>query len=285
MEMSMSGAIEIGVDSLRIEGEPSKLYEALAKAQAEFLPVPRSDEGQVGTSRKFKYAGYATLMRCVRPALTKYGVALLQPLHYRDGMAVTTTIVAGHGASISTSFAFNADFSRKDKNGVTTEDCQEFGRCHTYYRRYQLQSILGVEGDDDADNLPLPKPTAQFSEPEKEAKAPKAPKAPVSAEPKSVSVETLPKASVTPSESSTPTNGKAEEPKPATKSTPLHDMKTINKMLHEGMQKLKWGMGDVQAFFAEHVDPAGFTKADNLTIEQKRALHSKMVELKGIDPF
>lgn len=279
---SSEATIEISIDTLRIEGDATKLYEALAAAQAEFAPVPKVDEGQVGMSRKFKYAGYATLMKCVRPALTKHGIALIQPLHYRDEMAITTTILAGHGASIQTSFAFKADFSRTDKNGVTTDDCQEFGRCHTYYRRYQLQSILGIEGDDDADASDLPK--AQFSEQVKEATPPKAngKAAPVQAsvEPKpAVAKEEKTAISAKPSVASTASS----EPAKAEPSAP--DLKTLNNLIQEGMKQLSWKMINVREFYEANVDAAGFEKADNMTIDQKRALFDKMVALKNVTPF
>lgn len=283
----MSEAIEIGVDTLRIEGDATKLYEALAKAQAEFTPVPRSDEGQVGMSRKFKYAGYATLMRCVRPALSKHGIALIQPLHYRDEMAVTTTIIAGHGASIQTSFSFKADFTRKDKTGVETDDCQEFGRCHTYYRRYQLQSILGIEGDDDADALPPPKEVAQFAEQPKPASSPKANGA--SAAPKSAPAEQKVTPSATPSVSST--NGTlplAEPTKPAKAEAPQAEALNVDQMkllITSCMKQKGWKMINLRTFFGEHVDAAGFDTADTMPIEQMRKLHSKLVEVEGCAPF
>jgi len=59
----METAIDIPLDTLVIKGDASKLYEELAKAQEEFLPVPRLADGQVGTSRKFKYADYATIIK------------------------------------------------------------------------------------------------------------------------------------------------------------------------------------------------------------------------------
>ena len=287
--------VEIGVDTLRIEGDPSKLYEALAKAQAEFAPVPKLDEGQVGMSRKFKYAGYATLMKCVRPALTKYGIALIQPLHYRDEKAVTTTIIAGHGASIQTSFSFNADFSRKDKTGAVTDDCQEFGRCHTYYRRYQLQSMLGIEGDDDADGLPEVKPQG-FSEqaPEKkEAKAPKAekPVAPVaSAEPKPASApqQTLPSVP----QSAPTTNGKAEHKADAVPSAEKLvegiAPEKLNAALSACMKQMNppWKVIDIRGFYAKHFDAANeMPKPDDMDPTLKRQILAKIIEVEKVAPF
>jgi hypothetical protein len=287
----MNEAIEIGVDeSLKVNGDATALFENLAKAQLEFIPVPRDSAGQVGTNRSFKYAGYATIMRCIRPALSKYGIAVLQPLHFRGGMAITTTIVAGHGASIQTSFAFKADHFKRSREGTPLgDDPQEFGRCHTYYRRYQLQSMLGIEGDSDADDLPLPS-TAQFSEPAlpKDSKAatpkaqPSSKEVPVAAAPKTAPApETKSEPSATSSEPSTAT----ESPKAAKSSPSPADLKTINVILTDALKHLKWKVSDAREFYKEHVDPAGFGDPDHMTIEQKRALHAKLVELKDVPAF
>ena len=296
METGMNEAIEIGVDTLRIQGDPTKLYEALAKAQAEFAPVPKLDDGQVGNDRKFKYAGYATLMKCVRPALAANGIALIQPLHWREGKAVTTTILAGHGASIQTSFAFNADYMKVNKFNEKKDDCQEFGRAHTYYRRYQLQSILGIEGDDDADALPDPKERAQFQEKAPEQKAPEkketkpaaAPKAPtVSAEPKSAPVDSNPQPSAKPSDgstngaaTSTPSNGES-----ATRAIPELDNNQLNALITSGMKQLGWRLIKLREFYGEHVDPEGFDTADNMPLDKKRMLHAQMVKRHNVAPF
>ena len=276
--------IEIGVDTLRIEGEPTKLYEALAKAQSEFAPVPKLDLGQVGKDRKFKYAGYATLMKCVRPALTANGIALLQPLHFRGGMAVSTTILAGHGASIQTSFCFSAEYRRKDKynEGVYTDDCQEFGRAHTYYRRYQLQSILGIEGDDDADSLPEVR--AQFSEPARDAiTGDAAPKQLPAADKK---VASAPKA-----------NGAAVAPKPVaavqptlpsvepSAAIPEHGADKLKELITSAMKQLGWKMIKLREFYEQHVDPEPFASADTMPLEKMRLLHARLVEKHNIAPF
>jgi hypothetical protein len=283
--MGNDSGIEIGLDTLTINGDPTKLYEELAAAQAEFVPVPKANTGQIG-QQKFKYAGYAKLMRCVRPALSAHGITLIQPLHSREDMAVTTTIIAGHGASIVSSFSFKAEFSRKQKDGTVIDDPQEFGRHHTYYRRYQLQAMLGIEGDSDADDLPdVNEEPAQYREPARDAttgeavpaKAATAPKAKVSAATKSAPAvqPTLP--SVAPSEVTTPSIAK-----PA---VVAESAKTINTLLMEAIQHLKWEMPELKAFYIEHVDKAGFDKAANLKLEQKQALFGKLVEHKGVIPF
>lgn len=271
----MSDGIDIQLGTLKITGDPTKLYEELAKAQAEFTPVPKKKDGQSGFS-KFKYAGYSTVMRCVRPALSAHGIAVLQPLHYENDKAVTTIVLAGHGASISSSFMFNADFRKKQKDGSMAEDPQEFGRCHTYYRRYQLQAMLGLEGDADADDLPdVNEESSQYSEPEPQpAKVASSPKA--SVEKKSAPVEkpTLPSA---------PVSGATTSAKPT--EAPAQSTKTVHELIAAGMKELKWKIDDVKSFYKLHVDKSGFDNAANLTLEQKTELFKKMVEVNGVTPF
>lgn len=252
--MDNLNSIELGLDTLVIKGDPTKLYESLAAAALEFVPIPRSDEGAITEKRTFRYAGYATIIRCVRPALSKHGIALIQPLHFRDHMAVTTTILAGHGASVATSFYFETD-----------KNPQEFGRRHTYYRRYQLQAMLGVEGDDDADNLP--RPEVQFADkpPKSEPKStPKTePKAEPKVEPKAEPKQTEP----------------ASEPSPPPGMTE-HDV--VNKAIIVAAKKLAWDLPKIQEFYKTHIDKAGFDKSDDLSVTQKRVLLRKIKEVHGL---
>lgn len=246
-------SIDIHVGSLKVEGDATKLFEELAKAQADFDPVPRDSAGQVGTNRFFKYADYATLTRCTRPYLTKRGIVVLQPLHFENGMAVTTTIIAGHGARISSSFSFKAD-----------PNPQEFGRHHTYYRRYQLQGMLGLEGEDSDDPGAMREKNG-FTE-----KAPAAPKAPAAE---------APKAAQKPPVAEKP---KAEPPKAA---APKADSRTQNQRLVDAAKQLNWKTDDLKAFYREHVDPAGYNRGDDLSVEQKDALLKALAEKKGVGPF
>jgi hypothetical protein len=262
-------SIDIELDTLKITGDSTKLFEELAKASLEFSAVPKMATGQIGKDRKFKYADFITLMRCVRPALGRYGIVILQPLHYRADRAITTTILAGHGATVQTSFAFHAD-----------PNPQEFGRHHTYYRRYQLQALLGLGGDDDADNLPDVNEGPQFTEKSKPESDPPskpengAPKeATASADKKSVSAKGVKEPPV-----SLPAAQKASGSSP-------ESLKSINARLQAGIEELKWSMAQVKEFYATNVDKGGFEKASNLTIEQKTALLDKLVNVAGITPF
>lgn len=277
----MTTEIELGIDTLSIEGDATKLFEALAAAQSKFVAVAKSAEGQIGTNRKFAYADYNSLTKSVRPALSAAGIALLQPLHSRGGYAVTTTILAGHGAILKSSLAFKAD-----------PNPQEFGRHHTYYRRYQLQAILGLAGDDDADNVPLAhQNTAQYSEPAREEASPG--KAVASAGKKNgASAKPSTPVSSAPSNepannSSTPQALPAGSVKPPLVSSPAAttDTRTINQKLVDGMKQKGWKMADVKQLFIDHIDPAGFESPDNLTIELKQKLWDTMINKAGVAPF
>jgi hypothetical protein len=270
----MTTEIELGIDTMSIEGEATKLFEALAKAQGEFVAVAKTATGQIGKDRKFKYADYNTLTRCVRPALTANGIVLIQPLHSRGDHAVTTTVIAGHGAVIKSSLSFKQP-----------ADPQEFGRHHTYYRRYQLQAMLGLAGDDDADEPPLT--GAQYSEPAREEASPG--KAVASAGKKSVAVEKKPAAVEPKQEIVATSNGSLAKPLPV--QPPLvsepkpGDTRTINQKLVDGMKQKGWKMADVKQLFIEHIDPAGFESPDNLTIELKQKLWDTMINKAGVAPF
>ena len=284
MGAEVTDAIDINLGTLKFEGNPTKLYEALAKAQLNFVPIPKNKPGQSG-NRNFKYADYATLMRCVRPALAEQGIIVIQPLHSSDGACVTTTILAGHGAAIVSSFSFPPQ-----------KDPQEFGKHHTYYRRYQLQSMLGLEGDKDADDLPDVNEERQgFTEQATPAK--KEPKEPKPAAPKAngASVE---KSSAPASAEKTTTSAAPSEPttasKPATSEKATQAIESIpeeklNGVLSAIMKQMDppWKLMNVRGFYAEHFDakPEDMPHPDNMKPQLKRQILSKLVEVTGAAPF
>lgn len=269
--MTIAEAIDMQLGSLKLEGSAeavNKLLEELAKAQIEFDPVMEDATGQAG-SRNFKYADYSSLTRATRPYLVKHGITLLQPLHSENGNAVTTTILAGHGARISSSFSFKAD-----------PNPQDFGKNHTYYRRYQLQAMLGLAGED-ADDAKLSlaaKEKNGFSEPKK-------------TEPKKVDAVSgtneKPQPKQPPQESSKPAPQAAvqEAPKAETAKSAPTDAKPINARIVNAMKQLEWNMDNLKAFYKEHIDKKGFDKADNLPAPVKEKLYELLIEKKQVAPF
>lgn len=135
------------------------LYEALAKAQAEFSTV-------TATSRvtfknvDFKFAPLSEILGAVRPALNKYGLTLTQqtkhiPFGNANGIKVVTTLLHESGVSYdieSVPVFYNVN------------DIKNLGAQVTYLRRYEVKTLLGIEADSeelDMDNVPNHSQSAQ----------------------------------------------------------------------------------------------------------------------------
>lgn len=87
-----------------------------------------------------KYFDVNQLIEAIRPALIAEDLLLLQPI--KDGQVGTRIVDVDSGDSVE-AFLSLPDLS----------DPQKIGSCITYYRRYTLQSLLGIEADDDDGNL------------------------------------------------------------------------------------------------------------------------------------
>lgn len=135
------------------------LFEALAKAQAEFGSV-------TATSRvtfknvDFKFAPLSEILGAVRPALNKYGLSLTQqtkhiPFGNANGIKVVTTLLHESGVSYdieSVPVFYNVN------------DIKNLGAQVTYLRRYEVKTLLGIEADSeelDMDNVPNQSQSAQ----------------------------------------------------------------------------------------------------------------------------
>lgn len=135
------------------------LFEALAKAQAEF-------ESVTATSRvtfknvDFKFAPLSDILAAVRPALNKYGLTLTQqtkhiPFGNGNGIKVVTTLLHESGVSYdieSVPVFYNVN------------DIKNLGAQVTYLRRYEVKTLLGIEADSeelDMDNVPYHSQSAQ----------------------------------------------------------------------------------------------------------------------------
>lgn len=135
------------------------LFEALAKAQAEFSTV-------TATSRvtfknvDFKFAPLSEILGAVRPALNKFGLTLTQqtkhiPFGNANGIKVVTTLLHESGTSYdieSVPVFYNVN------------DIKNLGAQVTYLRRYEVRTLLGIEADSeelDMDNVPYHSQSAQ----------------------------------------------------------------------------------------------------------------------------
>lgn len=118
------------------------LYEDFVKLQAELPSVMKEATGQVG-NQKFKYADLQIIVETIRPILLKHGFAFMQTLEtITDATYIITTLIHKSGETVSSK-------TRIDYPG---DDIKRFGAAVTYYRRYALQSMLGIVADADADD-------------------------------------------------------------------------------------------------------------------------------------
>lgn len=147
------------VSDFSIHGNPTELFGALAKAQGDFKPIVRSKEVHVRSERgnyDFKYAPLEEVLAATVPALTANGLVVLQPLgHAASGELVLRTVLAhASGARIETRMTLPQTMTAKASNGGTFErskTAQEIGSAITYMRRYMVQSLLGVNAEEDDD--------------------------------------------------------------------------------------------------------------------------------------
>ena len=153
MQLEWQKAEQVKKDHSKPEPEVmAPLFEALAKAQAEFKSV-------TATSRvtfknvDFKFAPLSEILGAVRPALNKYGLTLTQqtkhiPFGNANGIKVVTTLLHENGVSFdieSVPVFYNVN------------DIKNLGAQVTYLRRYEVKTLLGIEADSeelDMDNVP-----------------------------------------------------------------------------------------------------------------------------------
>jgi hypothetical protein len=128
------------------------LFEALAKAQAEFKTV-KATSRVAFKNVDFKFAPLSDILAAVRPALNKYGLTLTQQTKHilfgnANGIKVVTTLLHESGASYdieSVPVFYNVN------------DIKNLGAQVTYLRRYEVKTLLGIEADSeelDMDNVP-----------------------------------------------------------------------------------------------------------------------------------
>lgn len=127
-----------------------KLASALAEAQGEFSEIEKGLEAEVNSRRegarsyRYNYADLDTVIRAVRPALSKHGLSFAQfPVPKRGVLVVTTLLMHGESEQF-----IESDFSVALDSG----DAQIVGSATTYAKRYGLMALLGIaagEPDDD----------------------------------------------------------------------------------------------------------------------------------------
>ena len=129
----------------------SKLFEALARAQANFDQVKKSGKANIptksGGNYSYNFAKLSDVLAATVPALNAEGIFFSQKPNYSlSSNAPTLTIVStlSHKSGASISYESIPLF-------YNMNDAKQAGSVMTYLRRYGACQILGIEGDDDDD--------------------------------------------------------------------------------------------------------------------------------------
>jgi hypothetical protein len=117
------------------------IYTRLLDAQMEIGAIKKDSDNPFFKS---KYFDINALLKEVKPVLNKHGLLLNQPIVIVEGKNALKTIITEveTGAQIE-SVCFLPD-------GL---DPQKTGSAVSYFRRYELQSTLGLEAEDDDANV------------------------------------------------------------------------------------------------------------------------------------
>lgn len=123
------------------------IYKKLLEVQKEVGAISKDSKNPFFKS---KYFDINQLIEHVQPVLNEKGLVLLQPI--QDGKVLSVLIDSESGDSTKSELAL-----------PLLDDPQKLGSCITYYRRYTLASLLGLQAEDDDANLaskkkPTPKP-------------------------------------------------------------------------------------------------------------------------------
>lgn len=122
--------------------EENKAQSDFVKALGEMTNPPKNRVVNVPGKYRFEYADLAIILDTVRPVLAKNGLAVTQPVAFKDGKILVTTKIR----HVSGVVVEEATLDGKDPGTP-----QQQGSLISYLRRYQLVSILGITADDDDD--------------------------------------------------------------------------------------------------------------------------------------
>lgn len=101
---------------------------------------------------KSNYLSLNGLLDAVEPVLNKNGLMLLQPI--LDNLVCTQIIEVDTGNKVESKIIL-----------PNIQDPQKLGSAITYYRRYTLQSLLGLQAEDDDGNNAIKKVNKEITKP------------------------------------------------------------------------------------------------------------------------
>ena len=131
--------------------DKSELFDALARAQANFEQVKKSGKANIptksGTNYSYNFAKLSDVLSATVPALNAEGIYFSQHPNYSlssNGAMVTIVSTLSHKSGASISHESIPLF-------YNMNDAKQAGSVMTYLRRYGACQLLGIEGDDDDD--------------------------------------------------------------------------------------------------------------------------------------
>jgi ERF superfamily len=122
----------------------NELATALAKAQGEFVPTPRTNRNLFFKS---SYADLAGVHRSSRPSLSKHGLSVVQTLTPKDH-------AGGYKVTLSTLLLHNSGQWISSEMDICPQkaDAQGIGSFLTYMRRYAEMAIIGQSAEEEDDD-------------------------------------------------------------------------------------------------------------------------------------
>jgi hypothetical protein len=115
-----------------------KISQALVKFQSQLKPVSKESENPFFKS---SYADLSTILQSVMPILSANGLAVVQPMKVQEGVTILATNIIHESGEMLTSEMILPSHA----------DPQKYGALITYYKRYQLQAMLGINTEEDDD--------------------------------------------------------------------------------------------------------------------------------------
>ena len=127
----------------------NSIYKKLYKVQKEIGAISKDSTNPF---YKSKYFDINSLIKQLMPILEKHNLLLLQPIS--EGSQYSKIVDVDNGDSVESSLSLPIDL-----------DALKIGSAITYYRRYTLQSLLGLQAeDDDGNNASIPLKTATLTD-------------------------------------------------------------------------------------------------------------------------
>ena len=119
----------------------NSIYKKLYKVQKEIGAISKDSTNPF---YKSKYFDINSLIKQLMPILEKHNLLLLQPMSEGNQYSKIVDVDTGDSVESFLSLPINLD-------------AQKIGSAITYYRRYTLQSLLGLQAeDDDGNNASIP---------------------------------------------------------------------------------------------------------------------------------